>query len=174
MKLQEIRTRTAYNPLAVPTQKAAIRTWLRGMSKDFPLALTLTLKQTIVETTDRGTYKRKLTRIDCERIAKRFTQKLNREVFGKRGADKFGHSLKYLPIVEGERSNKNLHLHFAIGGLPSHVKFNQFDRLVINAKLNVENIDAEHMVDTADSGWIEYITKEVGTKDTDNVLWTLA
>ena len=173
MKLQEIRTRTAYNPLALPTQKAAIRTWLNGMSKDYPLALTLTLKQTIVETTDRGTYKRKLTRIDCERIAKRFTQKLNREVFGKRGAEKFGHSLQYLPVVEGERSNKNLHLHFAIGGLPSHVKFNQFDRLVTNAKLNVEHIDAEHMVDIAESGWIEYITKEVGTKDTDNVLWTL-
>jgi hypothetical protein len=173
MKLQEIRTRTAYNPLALPTQKAATRTWLRGMSKDFPLALTLTLKQTIVETTERGTYKRKLTRIDCERIAKRFTQKLNREVFGKRGAEKFGHSLKYLPVVEGERSNKNLHLHFAIGGLPSHVKLNQFDAFVINAKLNVENIDAEHKVDIADSGWFEYITKEVGTKDTDNVLWTL-
>ena len=174
MKLQDIRTRTAYNPLALPTQKAAIRTWLSGMSKDFPLGLTLTLKQTIVEKTERGTYKRKLTRIDCELIAKRFTQKLNREVFGKRGADKFGHSLKYLPVVEGERSNKNLHLHFAIGGLPSHVKFNQFDRLVTNAKLNVEYIDAEHKVDITESGWIEYITKEVGTKDTDNVLWALA
>jgi len=173
MKLQDIRARTAYNPLVLPTQKAATRTWLNGMSKDFPLALTLTLKQTIVETTERGTYKRKLTRVDCERIAKRFTQKLNREVFGKRGAEKFGHSLKYLPVVEGERSNKNLHLHFAIGGLPIHVNFNQFDRLVTNAKLNVEHIDAEHMVDIADSGWIEYITKEVGTKDTDNVLWTL-
>ena len=135
MKLQEIRTRTAYNPNALPTQKAATRTWLSGMSRDFPLALTLTLKQTIVETTDRGTYKRKLTRIDCERIAKRFTQKLNRQVFGKRNADKFGYTLKYLPIVEGERSSKNLHLHFAIGGLPSHVKFNQFDALVTKAKL---------------------------------------
>jgi hypothetical protein len=49
MKLQDIRTRTAYNPLALPTQKAATRTWLSGMSKDFPLALTLTLKQNIVE-----------------------------------------------------------------------------------------------------------------------------
>jgi hypothetical protein len=132
MKLQDIRTRTAYNPLALPTQKAATRTWLSGMSKDFPLALTLTLKQTIVETTDRGTYKRKLTRIDCERIAKRFTQKLNREVFGKYAAEKGGKSLKYLPVVEGERSNKNLPLHFAIGGLPSHVKFNQFNELVIH------------------------------------------
>jgi hypothetical protein len=174
MKLQDIRTRTAYNPLALPSHKVAARTWLRGMSKDFPLALTLTLKQIIVETTDRGTYKRKLTRIDCERIAKRFTQKLNREVFGKYAAEKGGKSLKYLPVVEGERSNKNLHLHFAIGGLPSHIKFNQFNELVTNAKLYVEHIDAQHKVDVADGGWIEYIIKEVGTKDTDNVLWTLA
>jgi hypothetical protein len=118
-------------------------------------------------------YRRTLKRDDCERIAKRFIQKLNRQVFGKYAADKCGKSLKYLPIVEGERSNKHLHLHFAIGGLPSHVKFNQFDTLVTNAKLQVENIDSEHKVDVIDSGWISYITKEVGTKDTDNVLWTL-
>ena len=173
MKLQDIRIRTAYNPLALPTQKAATRTWLSGMSKDFPLALTLTLKQTIVETTDRGTYKRKLTRVDCEHIAKRFKQKLDREVFGKRKAGRVGYTLKYLPIIEGERSNKKLHLHFAIGGLPSTIKLNKFNELVTNAKLLVENIDAEHKVDITDSGWIEYITKEVGTKDTDNVLWTL-
>ena len=81
MKLQDIRTRTAYNPNALPTQKAAVRAWLGGMSKEFPLSLTLTLKQTIVETNDRGTYRRALTRADCERIARRFTQKLNRWVF---------------------------------------------------------------------------------------------
>lgn len=174
MKLHEIRERTAYNPNELPTQKAATRTWLSTMSKDFPLALTLTLKQTIVEKTDRGTYTRQLTREDCEKIAKRFTQKLNREVFGKRGADKFGRTLKYLPVVEGERSRKNLHLHFAIGGLPSYVKYSQFADLVTSAKLNVEHIDTQHKVDTTDSGWFEYITKEVGTKDTDNVLWNLA
>jgi hypothetical protein len=173
MKLQEIRSRTAYDPNALPTQKAAVRVWLGGMSKEFPLSLTLTLKQTIVEKNDRGVYIRTLKRDDCERIAKRFIQKLNRQVFGKYAADKCGKSLKYLPIVEGERSNKHLHLHFAIGGLPSHVKFNQFDTLVTNAKLQVENIDSEHKVDVTDSGWISYITKEVGTKDTDNVLWTL-
>jgi hypothetical protein len=173
MKLQDIRTRTAFNQNTLPTQKAATRTWLSGMSKDFPLALTLTLKQTIVETTDRGVYRRTLKRDDCERIAKRFIQKLNRQVFGKYAADKCGKSLKYLPIVEGERSNKHLHLHFAIGGLPSHIKFNQFDTLVTNAKLQVDNIDSEHKADITDSGWIPYITKEVGTKDTDNVLWTL-
>ena len=162
MKLQVIRTRTAYNPNALPTQKAAVRAWLGGMSKEFPLSLTLTLKQTIVETNARGTYIRALTRADCERIARRFTQKLNRQVFGKYAADKCGKSLKYLPVIEGERSNKHLHLHFAIGGLPSYVKFNQFDTLVTNAKLQVEYVDSEHKVDIIDSGWIEYITKEVG------------
>ena len=109
MKLQDIRTRTAYNPNALPTQKAAVRAWLGGMSKEFPLSLTLTLKQTIVETNDRGTYRRALTRADCERIARRFTQKLNRQVFGKYAADKCGKSLKYLPVIEGERSHKHLH-----------------------------------------------------------------
>lgn len=173
MKLQEIRARTAYNPNALPTQKAAVRAWLGGMSREFPLSLTLTLKQTIVEKNGRGTYKRKLTRDDCERIAKRFTQKLDRQVFGIRKAGRDGHTLKYLTVVEGERSNKHLHLHFAVGGLPSNVRFNQFDTLVTNAKLHVEHIDVQHKVDITDSGWIEYITKEVGTKDTDNVLWTL-
>lgn len=174
MKLAEIRRRTAYNPNALPTQKAATRTWLCGMSNEFPLALTLTLKQTITEKNYKGTYRRNITRTDCERIARRFTQKLNREVFGKRKADKFGHTLKYLPVVEGERSGKNLHLHFAIGNLPKNIKFNQFDALVSKAKQHVEHVDVQHKVDIADSGWLEYITKEVGTKDTDNVLWTLA
>jgi hypothetical protein len=79
-----------------------------------------------------------------------------------------------LPVVEGERSNKHLHLHFAIGGLPSHVKFNQFDTLVKQCKdYKLSTLIAQHKVDITDSGWIDYITKEVGTKDTDNVLWTL-
>ena len=173
MKLQDIRARIAYDPNAPPTQKAAVRAWLGAMSRDFPLSLNLTLKQIIVVKNNRGEYRRALKREDCERVTKRFIQKLNRQVFGKYAADKCGKSLKYIPIVEGERSNKHLHLHFAIGGLPSHVKFNQFDKLVTNAKLHVEHIDVQHTVDITDSGWIEYITKEVGTKDTDNVLWTL-
>ncbi len=95
MKLQEIRSRTAFDPNALPTQKAAVRAWLGGMSKDFPLSLTLTLKQTIVEKNDRGVYRRTLKRDDCERIAKRFIQKLNRQVFGMYAAGKCGKSLKY-------------------------------------------------------------------------------
>jgi len=54
------------------------------------------------------------------------------------------------------------------------VKFNEIDRLVRNAKLRVEELDEQHHVDIVDSGWIEYLTKELGMKDTDNVLWDLA
>jgi hypothetical protein len=174
MYIDEIRARTAYDPNARPTLKAATRLWLCSLSNEYQFALTLTLKQTIVETTDRGTYKRKITTSDCEKIAKRFIQKLNRQVFGKRAADKYGLTLKYLPVVEGERSNKRLHLHLAVGNLPSHIKLNQLENLVDKAKLLVEHVDVECKLDIADSGWFEYMTKEVGTKDTDNVLWSLA
>ena len=171
MKLEEIRRRTAYTPDALPTVKAATRTWVQSMYKDFPLALTLTLKQTIVEETPKGNVRRSITKQDCERITERFQQKLNRAVFGK-AAERHGKSLRYLPVVEGERSGKHLHLHFAIGGLPSYVKFNQFDALVCEAKKYVRHVDEQHKVDIADSGWLEYITKETATRHSDNVLWT--
>jgi len=171
MKLEEIRRRTAYNPNALPTVKAATRTWVCGMANDFPLALTLTLKQTIVEDTPKGTVRRAITKQDCERITQRFQQKLNFVVFGH-AAKRHGKTLKYLPVVEGERSGKNLHLHFAIGNLPKHVKLNQFDALVCQAKKYVEHIDEQHKVDIADRGWLEYITKETAAKHSDNVLWT--
>lgn len=62
MKLAEIRRRTAYNPNALPTVKAATRTWVSAMANNFPLALTLTLKQTIVEETPKGTVRRAITK----------------------------------------------------------------------------------------------------------------
>lgn len=174
MKIAEIRKRTAYNPKLPPTQKAATRNWLRSKASEYPIALTLTLKQKVVEDTGAGVYMRQITKNDCEKIARKFKQKLNREVFGKRAADKRGMSLKYLVVVEGERSCKNLHLHIALGGLPSNVKLNKIDGLIKEAKCFVDGIDEQHKVDVADSGWFDYITKELGTKDTDNVLWDLA
>ncbi len=42
-----------------------------------------------------------------------------------------------------------------------------------NAKVRVQELDEQHKVDIVDSGWMEYLTKELGMKDTDNVLWNL-
>jgi hypothetical protein len=173
MKLDQIRQRTAYDANSLPTQKQATRIWLSSKSSEYPLALTLTLKQAVSQKTAFGAYKRCITRIDCERIAQRFIQKLNKEIFGN-SAKRHNKSLKYLVVIEGERTFKQLHLHMAIGNLPKHVRFNEFDGLVKKAKIRVEEIDTQHKVDIADSGWMEYITKELGAKDTENVLWNLA
>jgi hypothetical protein len=62
----------------------------------------------------------------------------------------------------------------AIGGLPAYVKWNEVDTLVCNAKLSIKELDEQYKVDITDSGWMEYITKELGMNDTDNVLWDLA
>jgi hypothetical protein len=173
MHLQDIRRRLASDFPQPISQKAATRAWLGSLAKDYPLALTLTLKQQIVEITPLGRRQHANTRQDAERIAKRFMQKLNRQAFGKRAAEQYGRSLKYIVVLEGDRSKKNLHLHFSIGDLPSTIRLNQFDSLVRAAKSLVEHVDEQHKVDLADSGWMEYICKELGRRDTDNVLWSI-
>jgi hypothetical protein len=173
MNLQQIRQKTAYCATAIPTQKQATRNWLNSLHKEYPVALTLTLKQVNSYKSVKGVHAKKLDRDECRRIATHFTYKLNQQVFGS-SAKRFGKALKYLVVVEGERTSKNLHLHLAIGNIPSFVKFNEIDRLVCNAKLRVEELDEQHHVDIVDSGWMEYLTKELGMKDTDNVLWDLA
>ena len=173
MNLQDIRQHLCYSETQTQNLKLPTQAWLCGLSSQYPIALTLTLKQTIAYTTPKGTVRRKINRQDCEQIAQRFIQKLNQQVFGH-SAKRHGKHLKYLVVVEGERSKKNLHLHMAIGDIPNHVKLNQIDQLVTKAKLLVENIDEQHKVALADSGWMTYITKECGKHDTDNVLWQLA
>ena len=37
----------------------------------------------------------------------------------------------------------------------------------------ITSIDKEFKADIADSNWMDYITKELGNKDTDNVFWDL-
>ena len=173
MKLAQIRQKTAFNPNALPTQKVATRDWLRGIHADYPLALTLTLKQVIEVKNNNGIYYTKIDKDECRQIAKRFTQKLNQQIFGN-SAKRYGKGLNYLIVVEGERSCKNLHLHMAIGEIPEHIKWSEIKELVANAKSKVAGIDKQFDVDIADSGWMEYLTKELGKADTDNVLWDLA
>jgi hypothetical protein len=173
MNLAQIRQKTAFNPNALPTQKVATRDWLRGLHQDYPVALTLTLKQVIEIKSDKGTYYKKIDKEECRQLAKRFTHKLNQQIYGS-SAKRYGKGLKYLIVIEGERSCKNLHLHMAIGEIPKHIKWSEIKGLVDNAKTKVVGIDKESEVSIADSGWMDYLTKELGRADTDNVLWDLA
>jgi hypothetical protein len=49
-----------------------------------------------------------------------------------------------------------------------------FLKYLRNAKLRVQELDEQHKVDIVDGGWMEYLTKKLGMKDTDNVLCDLA
>lgn len=173
MKLLEIRDRTYCHYSAATSAKDVLCGWLSGQSAQYRYALTLTLKQTVRTTNSLGSLTRSLKRDDCVRIAKRFQQKLNRQVFGKRAAEVHGKGLRYLVVLEGERSNKHLHLHLAIGGMPRHVKPNLVPAYVSAAKQLVAEIDTQYKLDIADSGWLEYMSKEATRNDTDNVLWEL-
>ena len=173
MDLQTIRNRIAYESNARPSVKLAAQIWLGSISSSYPIALTLTLKQQIAYTSPKGSVRKRIDRNDCEKIAERFIRKLNQQVYGH-AAHRYGKGLKYIVVVEGERTNKNLHLHMAIGDLPIHVRLNELEKFVSQAKLHVEHIDAQHKLDIADSGWMTYITKECGRHDTENVLWHLS
>ena len=110
MDLYEIRRKVAYDPTAPLTQKAVVRNWLISLHSEFQFGLTLTLKQSMLIENGRGAHFSKLKRTDCDAITHRFIQKLNRQVFGK-AAERYGKTLRYIPIVEGERSGKQLHFH---------------------------------------------------------------
>ena len=174
MNLQQIRQKLAYSPNALPTQKQATRTWLNSINKQYPIALTLTLKQNIEVKNANGMYYKRIDKDGVKRIAKHFTHKLNKQYFGCR-AKKYGEGLSYLIVIEGERTHKHLHLHMALGNFPAGTKWSEVNEKVCKAKLSVDGLDEQHKVDIAgDSGWMEYLTKELGMKDTDNVLWDLA
>jgi hypothetical protein len=174
MQLADIRQKLAYNPNAQPTQKQATRTWLNSTSSDYQLALTLTIKQTIEIKNANGIRYKRIDRDEIRRIATHFTHKLNKQVFGVSAAKSGRKSLKYFVVIEGERTFKNLHIHMAIGGLDRDTQWWKFDELVRNAKRSVIELDEQHDLKIMDSGWMDYITKELGKNDTDNVLWELA
>jgi len=173
MNLSQIRKKVAYNASASPTQKQATRTWLASLHKQYPVAITLTLKQSLLVKNANGAYYKKIDKNEIRRVATHFTHKLNKQYFGCR-AKKYGEGLKYLIVVEGERTHKHLHLHMAVGGFANDIKWNEVEDKVRKAKLSVEALDEQHKVDIVDSGWMEYLTKELGMNDTDNVLWDLA
>lgn len=175
MLLADIRQKLAYNPNAQPTQKDGARLLLGRICTEYSVALTLTFKQSLTIKNPLGVYYKKLDKDDIRRMVTHFQHKLNKEVFGS-SAKRYGKGLKYLVVIEGERTYKNLHVHMAVGGLPAYVKFNQVDTLVRNAKLSVDGLDKQHKVEISyDSEWMtKYLIKELSRNDTENILWDLA
>ena len=171
MDLYTIRRKTAYNDSKQATLKAETRTWLRSLHDRYSIACTLTLKQMIVENTQLGTYKRQITVNDAKNTAQHFTKVLNKLYF-KNSAKRHNKTLNFIVICEGEKSFKRIHLHLAIGGIETR-RLKEMNRHIQKAITYVQNLDRQFETKIADSGWMDYITKESGNKDTDNIFWDL-
>ena len=171
MDLQTIRHKTAYYETTTATAKAETRTWLKSIHNRYSIACTLTLKQTITESTHLGTYKRQITTNDAKNTAQHFIKVLNKLYF-KNSAKRHNKTLNYIVVSEGQRSGKNIHLHLAIGGVDTH-RLKEMNRHIQKAIMYVQNLDTQFKAKIADSGWMDYITKELGNKDTDNIFWDL-
>jgi hypothetical protein len=76
-----------------------------------------------------------------------------------------------LKAWEDGRGTKRKHLHLLIGNLPKHLKFNLLPRLVEDAAKQCYEIDAQYDATLCDTDALDYITKEVGKRNTDNMLW---
>ena len=152
-------------------QRDEYRNWLvPKVGSRLPIALTLTLKQSLRIDTDSGSAFHVLQAADVEAVAKRFQQKLNRAVFGRRRADRRGETLSYFVVREGDGERKHHHLHLAVGGFPRGTDFWTVRRNVRAAVANVRWLNEQYCVAPANEDWINYMTKEIGRHDSANVL----
>ena len=124
-------------------------------------ALTLTLKQTYLVATDRGTYAKRLTFEDCQFIGNRFLARFNRLSY-KHKYERNNKQVKAIWAIENKEGKGRFHLHFAIGRLPKwHNNLQFIEQAITDIKKHVEELntvkDIRHIYS---NGWNGYLTKE--------------
>lgn len=170
MNLYDIRQIITNSELDRIDCRSATRSYLASMANDYQVAMTVTLHQKWFDKNGMLKITHFLSSQDLPTICARFEAKLNKLIW-KNGFDRFGKSLKFFKVWEDGYGTKRIHLHYALGNFPKNFKLNTLRHLVEKAARQCYEIDIEHKEVICDSGWLEYITKEVGKKDTDKVLW---
>ena len=170
MTLFEIRNIIQKSELNRPNCRTETRQFLSSLASDYHVALTLTLNQRWFDKCGSMKVIHRLQQDDIPYIYARFQHQLNKLIWKNRYA-RFDESVKMLKAWEDGHSQKRIHLHAAIGNFPTDFKFNTLSTIVERASKQCFEIDFQHKEDLCDSGWIEYITKEVGKYDTDKILW---
>jgi len=176
----------------VLTQKEALVLWLKESvnANDYQVGITLMPQKLAVRklpswynTKQTHAYKR-LTKAELKERAERFVRILN-EVVLKKAYTRYGKKLNVMYAVEGERSYKDLHLHFAVGNTHNDMHVVELMQKIVKAiaisgdfmmlndsyNENVDDISKKYHYDIVeiDSGWMGYITKELRHNDIDNV-----
>lgn len=130
---------------------------------------------------------RHLNKHELERAGLRFVEILNKVVY-RNAYLRHGRQLDVVMVMEGEKSYKDLHLHFALRK-PDNMIWMEFARrtklaLKLSSEFMVRNDSYDnrygeqydgliqefrYKLDVVDSGWLYYITKELGHRDTSNL-----
>lgn len=131
---------------------------LKGLNVNWGKALTLTFPRNIKSTHE------------AEKIFGTFVHYLNERLVGKQYRTTGKPSLKLFASLEGARSGKKLHYHVALEQ-PSNKDDAYIKRVVKKcwAKANRCKISILHIQDYNDSGWLEYICKEINNNNTDAI-----
>lgn len=135
----------------------------------FTHAVTLTMKQSRIVATNTGQMVQRLTEIEAKDNFRYFVKRLNASMFGN-ASKRHAKTVYVIPVLEGMASSKQLHYHCMMGSFRNGATNELITAAIRDAWLktnfgNVE-IDVQSMYD---NGWIDYITKEVGMGDADNV-----
>jgi hypothetical protein len=77
-----------------------------------------------------------------------------------------------IPVLEGKKFGDRLHYHLQIGNLPNGTTTEAFAKALADAWKMTDFGDAQIDVqELYGTHWANYITKEIGVKDTDCVDW---
>ena len=186
MKLQAIREelhkKGAYNT----TKKQVLCDWLAtGGQMRLQFGLTLMPQKLLYKHTAKGDVYRHLNRQELDAAVQRFMELLSKVCY-KQAYKRYGKKLRGIYVLEGERELKDLHAHLALE-ICDYMDAIQFKHsvakalelsgefVIYNETYNENRHDRldkyRYRLDAIDSGWITYITKELGRNDTDKVLF---
>ncbi len=125
-------------------------------------AVTLTLKQTYLVATDKGTYAKRLTFEDCQLIGNRFLARFNRLAYKHKYKRNKKH-VKAIWAIENGGAYRRFHLHFAIGRLPKwHNNIQFVEQALGDIKKHIEALDTvKEIRHIYSKKWNGYLTKEI-------------
>lgn len=172
----------------VQSHKSLVQDWLTNQ-ENHVLDIGLTLMPVKVLSCgqrpndgDTTKYRRHMNRDELYQAGTKFVEILNKLVY-KNAYKRLGKRLFIVMVMEGEQSQKDLHLHFAMNK-PEYLSHLQFGKIIKQAiemsrdfcletqrtkSTKATNDRYHYKADIVDRGWIGYITKELDVKHTHNL-----
>jgi len=146
--------------------------WLKRLTADHTVAVTLTLKQRIVMRSGPQIYYRTMMASDLDGITEQFVKKLNKQIFGSRTAIKYKKTISCLAVKEGAPENgTRLHIHMTLGNLPVWLKFDDLTKKIKQAASLIEEIyDQIDVQQLYSDRFTAYMVKNIHNSNMDNLI----